>query len=57
MSAIIGLVLFGVILFALYNAARFCWTVARKRQDNTYGRRMIYSVVAALLMTLVITQM
>jgi heme/copper-type cytochrome/quinol oxidase subunit 2 len=57
MTAIIGLVLFGVVLFALYNAIRFCWTVARKHQDNRYGRRMIYSVVLALVMVLAITQM
>lgn len=57
MTAIIGLVLFGIVLFALYNALRFCITVAMKRQNNKFGRRMVYAVVMALVMTLLITQM
>lgn len=51
MTALIGLALLAIVLFALYNALRFCITVARHNQNNVYGRRMVYSVVSALLVT------
>lgn len=57
MSAIIGLVLLAVVLFALYNALRFVITVACKQQNNIYGRRMIYGVAAALVMVALIAVM
>lgn len=46
MSAIIGLALFALIIYAVYCAVRF---LASK--NLVYGRRMIYSVVASLVLT------
>lgn len=45
MLAIIGLVLMGLVAMSLYYAARFLIS-----RDNRYGRRMIYSVVTAMVM-------
>jgi hypothetical protein len=50
MSVVLGLILLAIIGYFLYAAARFSYTVLRHRQDNAYGRRMIYSLVAALVM-------
>jgi hypothetical protein len=44
MFAIIGMVLLVDVLYAVYCAGRFLWT-----RDNRYGRRMVYSVLLALV--------
>lgn len=46
MAAIIGLVLFVLVIYAVYCAVRFLVS-----KNLVYGRRMIYSVVASLVLT------
>lgn len=49
MMAVIGLAIFAMVLFSIYNAIRFLWT-----RNNLYGRRMVYSVIATLVMVALI---